>query len=168
MTTFRRKELVVLSIWKRWSRSNKQKYKLRNQYPVLPSVTFFHYTQYLSECRHLRIWGSRTVTYWLPWYIFVGFFKCMCVSQWKSSSGIRNAKLQVAVVISLWFWGTLACSKLYCYWWVNNWLVRIKSKSLQIFFLNFKIAPHLKKKICLLPGWWVHVLKYVCKFLKPV
>ena len=47
------------------------------------------------------------------------FMECYCVVRNKP---IRHeiTKLRTAAVISLWFWGLLACPELYCDWPVHN------------------------------------------------
>ena len=47
------------------------------------------------------------------------FMECYCVVRNKPIR-CEITKLQTATVISLWFWGLLACPELYCDWPVHN------------------------------------------------
>ena len=53
-----------------------------------------------------------------PWTLEI-FMECYCVARNKP---IRReiTKPQTATIISLWFWGLLACPELYCDWPVHN------------------------------------------------
>ena len=63
-------------------------------------------------------WNPVTVKLTKPWTPEI-FMECYCVARNKPI-GREITKPQTATVISLWFWGLLACRKLYCDWQVHN------------------------------------------------
>ena len=64
------------------------------------------------------MWGVFTVKLTKPWTPEI-FMECYCVARSKPIRRVIT-KLQTATVISLWFWGLLACPELYCDWPVHN------------------------------------------------
>ena len=64
-----------------------------------------------------------------PWTPQI-FVECYCVGRRKP---IRHGKtkLQTAMVISFWFWGLLACPKLYCDWSLDT--INFPSENFQLF-----------------------------------